>query len=194
MSVQKAFEKAVNRLPEAPVVVEIGAHVGDGVRYILSRRPKAIIYAVEPSVRAYKKLLNTPAHCSCVAISGLDEAGKMVANKNHRQVKFVKATKPSTFAIKMSEYLSRNRIEHIDLLRFDCYGSEYAIMRGDVGFLKTTDSVCITMHKAQSCPKTTQIKLERAHIKATLSLFGFQCVASYGSGIHKHLFQLWVKK
>ncbi|MCP3686059.1 MAG: hypothetical protein GY861_25720, partial [bacterium] len=56
MSVRDEFAKAVKILPESPVVIEVGSHVGDGVKYILRRRPNAKIYAIEPCERNYHKL------------------------------------------------------------------------------------------------------------------------------------------
>jgi hypothetical protein len=93
----------------------------------------------------------------------------------------------------LDEFVGENYIEHIDLLRFDCYGSEYQIFRSGTKFLEITDMICLTMHKVQVVSRGTDVSAERKHIMGCLKRSGFERICTFGKGARKHVFQLWSK-
>jgi FkbM family methyltransferase len=192
MSVQEAFRRAVELLPEEPVVVEVGSHVGDGVRYILERRPNAVIYAIEPGHESFESLHSFHKRSYRLAIA--DGSPRRLAKKGtSRQYRMVPA-KNADDQMTLDEFIKIQRIEHIDLLRFDCYGSEYAIFRVSSRFLSIADMVCVTMHKEQVLHEIVDVRPYRKHIKGCLKRSGFERICTFGKGARKHVFQLWRKR
>lgn len=195
MSLREQFVKAVSLLPEKPLVVEVGSHEGDGVKYILSKRPLANVYAIEPSVASYKKLKRVHGQSANVAISDRMGDVAIVERENSRRNIIAEVGMRRINQMPLDSFLSINGIfgEKIDLIRFDCYGAEYKIFHTDNEFLKYTDMVYVTMHKQEVCPKV-KIKRERSHIKECLRNAGFWLKMFAGSGVDKHLYQIWKKK
>jgi FkbM family methyltransferase len=191
MSVRDEFAKAVKLLPEKPTVIEVGSHVGDGVKYILKRRPKADIYAIEPCERNFKKLRRRHENSFCCAISSKSGTAKVIKKGNHRQYRVGKGDEVAQLTL--DTFIAGQGIEHIDMIRFDCYGSEYGIFRTNNDFLEITDIINITMHKRKVCPEGVNVATGRHHITRCLKSAGFKKFMSYGSGIDKHIFQLWQK-
>ncbi len=192
MSVRDEFAKAVKILPEKPTVIEVGSHVGDGVEYILKRRPKATIYAIEPCERNYKKLRRRHESSFCCAIADTCGRAKIVEKGSHRQYRVGDGNDVTQFTL--DTFIAGQEIKHVDMIRFDCYGSEYRIFQTDNNFLKATDTINITMHKVKACPERTDVAKERQHVAKCLKKAGFRLLMTHGKGIDKHIFQLWRKK
>jgi FkbM family methyltransferase len=192
VSIRLEFVKAVNRLPKEPVIIEIGSHVGDGVKYILKKRPKANVYAIEPSRKSFKKLRKFHKNSFNIAISNNIRDAKIVERKNSRRNIVAKMGARVIKQLPLDDFMTLNSISAADMIRFDCYGAEYRIFHTNNEFLGVTDMIYITMHKQKVCPKI-KVKRERSHIKTCLRGAGFKLIASGGKGAGKHLYQLWRK-
>lgn len=186
------FNLAVDLLPAEPVIIEIGSHAGNGVTYIKKMRPKAKIYAIEPYKKNYIKLKKHHERSYNLAITDQNKNMRLAKIGSSRQYRLSKNGDEKVEQITLDEFIEKNDIKGIDLLRFDCYGSEYKIFAAPRRFLDVSDMVCITMHKKKVC-KEVDVQVERNFIRACLMNAGFELMCSYGKGEKKHIFQLWKK-
>ena len=190
MSIRLEFKQAVSLIQEQSMVIEIGSHEGDGVKYILKQRPKTIVYAIEPVPRLFKKLKKINKESWNLAIGDKMEIVGYKETKNSRQSMAGRTGSRVVEQLTLDDFMEINNIHRADLIRFDCYGAEYRIFHTDNDFLDVTDMIYITMHKRKVCPGV-DVKQERKHITACLKDADFKLIASRGKGLDKHLFQLW---
>lgn len=135
------------KLPNNPVVIDIGANAGFFNLILLSKIEKARIFAYEPlpaNVRYFRELiannrkLQDHIQLHEAAVTGLE--------KSHIDLFFAESTDfqvvPSVFegfnkdntacvqvpAITLSRIIHENDLTNIDLLKLDCEGSEYDII------------------------------------------------------------------
>lgn len=202
------LKKAIKLLPPKPVIIEVGSHKGDFVKYALHQRPKAIMYAIEPSPKNYASLLKKyPKISYNIALCSKNESLlfyelKDSNKKEHTRssslyqkvgrIKKATSNKIIVVGMTLDAFIKEHKISHIDLIRFDCYGAEYLIFKTKNNFLKITDMILLTMHHTskifgkeyQSQRKEIVKKLSKAKFKKKL-----------GKSIkHKgHIHQLWKK-
>ncbi|MGB4845418.1 MAG: FkbM family methyltransferase [Ferruginibacter sp.] len=141
------INQLVLSLPENPVVVDIGANAGFFDIILLSKISKAKIFAYEPlpsNLAYFKKIIkNNPAIEPYIsvfqaAVTGVEKTAmdlfmedssesqvvaSAIAGFNFRNTK--KITVP---CISLSKIVETNQLQHIDLLKIDCEGSEYDIL------------------------------------------------------------------
>ena len=126
-------------LPPRPVIVDAGANIGVAALWLASRYSAARLHCFEPESRSFGLLQHNlrqlpNARCERAALGA--EKGEISL--------FVSATGSvhSVFAIgsragveivpcvRLGDYLERNKIERVDLLKVDVEGSELAVLRG----------------------------------------------------------------
>lgn len=188
------FKKAVAELPVRPTIVEIGSHVGDGVAYMLKQRPLATIYAIEPCKDSFSRLIANHKESTMVAIVGCNSTCTLSLAGNSRQYRMVRNGTEVVPQMLLDDFLDDKQIGYIDLLRFDCYGSEYRIFHSNNRFLQQTSAICITMQKANACEKGMDVKAERKHVWDCLYNANFVLSLRNGKGVSNHLFEYWVKE
>ncbi len=213
MSIVPEFEKALKLLKDmdAPSVVEVGAHIGDGVLAMLKANKCAKIIAIEPGLDNFQKLktrVPKSVRCLNMGVSSAAEEikfysmadGKREYSRNNCFYKTVVKHKgvpagcDRLNCLPLDRIVSGLRIETIGFIRFDCYGAEYKIFDGETEFIDITEMILITMHKSKElfCDKEYAIKRER--IVDRLSDAGFKKIYGQGLRHEKHIHQLWVKK
>jgi len=131
-------------MPTKPVIIDIGANVGYFGLYMLSQFPDARVFGYEPMPFNYNQLSKYQSEYSkhdwknfnqavadhsnglTLYSSTLDQFSTMagVFQTDGRGEKIEVGT--LTFA----EVINSNKLDHVDLLKLDCEGSEYAILYG----------------------------------------------------------------
>ncbi len=130
------------KLPENPVIVDIGANVGFFGLFILSQFPKASVYGFEPMPFNYKQLSQYQDTYPQFAWKNYNEA--VSENRNGLTLFSSTIDQFSTMAgvfatdgrgekievktLTLGDVMDQNGLSHIDLLKLDCEGSEYGIL------------------------------------------------------------------
>lgn len=132
------------------VVIDIGAHVGVVSIYLAKKFNNLRIYAFEPIRDNYKRLLRniqvnqaavTPANLAVAGTRGLISIkARPDANSGGASLWLKEERGRKTFevdGITLPEIFDRYGIEHCKLLKIDCEGNEYNILKGQI--LKRVD-------------------------------------------------------
>jgi FkbM family methyltransferase len=133
-------DKEYNWFPVADpkVIVDLGAHFGDTTLYYYAHFPDATIIAVEPSPENYERLVQHTKHIPNIipvqaAVGGTDgtiSLNMMSSSLGHS----VKARKESQDSIEVKLITLKNllefqRIEQVDIIKFDIEGAEFDLFR-----------------------------------------------------------------
>jgi FkbM family methyltransferase len=120
-------------------IIDVGANVGAATLWFASMAPKAAIISVEPSQQTEGRLANN------VRLNGLSdrvnlenkamapESGTIYFNESTTSGNsFTTADKGETAvaveAISLPDLITKYGLSHIDLLKLDCEGAEYALL------------------------------------------------------------------
>lgn len=152
-------------MPTKPVIVDIGANVGYFGLYMLSQFPDARVFGYEPMPFNYNQLSKYQSEYSNHDWKNFNQA---VADHSNGLTLFSSTLDQfSTMAgvfqadgrgeeidvstLTLVEVMETNELSHIDLLKLDCEGSEYAILYNlsDDQF-KKIQNFCIETHPGQS--------------------------------------------
>jgi FkbM family methyltransferase len=127
-------------VPNATVVFDVGANIGEYAEEILKINPKAEVHCFEPHPTSFNKLKDIPVHAHNLALS--EKEGSMTLFQMER------STHNSFYAAEHNKggitvpvstldlFCARNKITHIDFLKIDVEGHEYAVLRGAEKMLK----------------------------------------------------------
>ncbi len=142
-----SINELVNKMPDNPVVLDIGANAGFFNVLLLSKIKQARIFAYEPldaNISFFENIIKeNPFMAKSVslnraAVTGLEKdsielfmedtadsqvVASVFANFNKDNLK--KTTVP---CISLTKIVKDNKLEKIDLLKMDCEGSEYDII------------------------------------------------------------------
>lgn len=142
-----------------PVFFDIGANVGKYTRALQDQYPRATIHAFEPNPVSYEKLRalagNTVIVHNCAVgdaegelvlydIQG--ESGselatlypEVIRDLNHR------GTKPIPVSVVTLDFFAAKReIQHVDLLKIDTEGHEFAVLKGAARLLSEKNVSCV---------------------------------------------------
>lgn len=135
------------KLPGNPVIVDVGANAGYFNMLLLSRRPDAKIFAYEPieqNVALFRKNLDAnPSVGKQVslnhrAVTGVptdhitlykeSDSDNSVTASVYKDFESHNLKEVKVKAVSLSQILLENKLEHVDLLKLDCEGSEYPIV------------------------------------------------------------------
>jgi len=197
MSVRPEFKEALRLLSKvsSPVIVEVGAHKGDGVALYFEQCSNPTVYAVEPDPANFKLLVDSfgGAKLYEYAISDSDDTVTVYSNDRRSNI-YTGGKKEDCIPSKtMSTFMYENILEPVDFVRFDCYGAEYKIFDGPLDWLKRVDILLITMHNKES-GVFSKMKSKRKEIVDKLKSYKFEMIFGCPLKGHKHIHQLWRKK
>ncbi len=149
------LQKMINSLPQKDykLMIDVGANCGHFSRFFADRFPATKIFAVEPSpdlLPVIKENLKG-RNFNLVPFALADKDGEMefYVSKNSQQAsslirenveefdKNIQAIKVRTQ--KFQTFLSENQIDKIDILKMDCQGAEYLILKNAEEILAKTD-------------------------------------------------------
>jgi FkbM family methyltransferase len=133
------------RLPNSPIIIDIGANAGFFTMLAASKYPNATIFAYEPMRDNYNQLKrnirlneNTDIKCFQKAVYGY--SGEVLINFNTSDTFTTSATviqhspvQNDTAGIRvpcisMFDIFAGNNLSYCDLLKLDCEGAEYEIL------------------------------------------------------------------
>lgn len=139
--VDKPYVRRVN-LPEAPIVVDIGGYIGDFVVYMGVWRDAARIIVYEPTIENYTLLQKNVTENSLEGVveavnmavgpdkeivinTAVSEDGEIHASSSWH----ARAEKRITPCRTLDEVLAFHNLSNVDLLKIDCEGAEYDIVK-----------------------------------------------------------------
>jgi FkbM family methyltransferase len=153
-------------VPENPVIVEGGAHIGLNTLTLVSIWPKATVYAFEPHPQLFARLTekvytHSNIICSSCALSKqtgtaqfyvsgpvFDQSSSLLQPKEHLrcypQVTFKDPIEVNT--INLDEWAESAKVNRIDLLYLSLQGCEFDVLRAAPKIIKKTK--CIYLHIA----------------------------------------------
>ena len=160
------IENLVKKLPANPVVIDIGANAGLFDVLLLSKINKAQVFAYEPmpaNIEVFKKTIErNPALYSVqlnqAAVTGAareyielfteDTEDNTVVSSVFSNFSGLNNKKIRVEAKSLTSILEENKLNHIDLLKLDCEGSEYDIIYNtDVAVLQKVNMMVIEVHQ-----------------------------------------------
>jgi FkbM family methyltransferase len=119
------------------IIIDIGGHIGTFVLYLRKHSPYGKIYVFEPDSENIDMLqknmhLNNIKNVYIEKKAVADHDGYLrfqanVLNKNEGHI--IKSGGIQVEAIKLDTYVKQKSIDHIDLLKLDCEGAEYQILK-----------------------------------------------------------------
>jgi FkbM family methyltransferase len=148
-------------LPEAPVIIEAGAHIGVDTLKLNQRWPKAKIYAFEPVPDIFKQLkakTKSVKNIFCypfavgqkettmqiyVSSGESDGSSSLLKPKEHLslhpEVAFEKTTRVKVTTI--DKWAQQNSITQVDFLWLDLQGYELAALKGAAEMLQSVKAI-----------------------------------------------------
>jgi FkbM family methyltransferase len=155
-----------------PVILDVGAHIGESVRFLRHLFPKSTIHSFEPSASAFaelRELSGDQMHCYHLALTDIDGSVEFFENKiSHtnsihkvnsasRDSLLFDAHRRSGTAIPMDEFNLPTRVPsarlstfcrqqgigHIHLLKIDVQGAEIKVLNGAAEALGITDCIIL---------------------------------------------------
>jgi len=158
-SIPKSFMKTF--LPDNPIIIEAGAHIGIDTCEMAKLWPKSKIFAFEPipeiysqlikktqsfeNVRCFKQALSEKTGVVTMNVSkGVSDGSSSILEPKehlvlHPDVLFEK--KIDVDAITLNDWMKKNEIKHIDLLWLDLQGFEFNVLKASSEILKNVTMI-----------------------------------------------------
>lgn len=136
-------------------IIDIGGHIGSFTCRAASQATQGIVYACEPFPGTFEVLKKNAsqyknAHVNQIAISNKSgEAEFYFSPTNPAENSLVKASAHVTRVplMTLGEFLQKNNIERVNLMKIDCEGSEYDILYGAGDDLSKIDKMVMEIHE-----------------------------------------------
>ncbi|TAH20522.1 MAG: FkbM family methyltransferase [Cytophagales bacterium] len=139
------LQKTIASLPKEDykIMIDIGANCGHFSRFFADSFPHTNIFAVEPSPDLFpviqENLKGKNFKLIPFALADTDGDMEFYISKNSQQASSLIKENVATFdkniqvlkvkTQRFQTFLSENQIEHIDVLKMDCQGAEYMILK-----------------------------------------------------------------
>jgi len=149
-------------LPEDPIIVEAGAHIGTNTSLMSKQWKKGVIYAFEPSLAVYKKLNKRCQKKKNVKTFQL-ALGKGEGSTNAQGSLLPPPKKEwawpfigfgKSISIKMTTldaWAKEEGVKKVDFLWLDMQGSELSMLKASPGILKTVRVIQTEVSKRSFC-------------------------------------------
>lgn len=149
-----ALFKSIKKVPN-PLVIDVGAHIGDSAILAKSINPNAIIYSFEPNPRTYIKLKKNGRQYhfypynlalgsrkgSIVLYDTKNEGSSPFATVYKSVLKSVHHTESNKYIVKMTTldqfYKQKLKTGIIDFLKIDVEGNELQVLQGATKLIKS---------------------------------------------------------
>ena len=178
-------------LPNNPVIVEAGAHIGRDTKKMIKVWPHAIIHVFEPVQELFTELQKNVAkypsiHCYPYALSNQNgtasfhvSSGRSTATssllqpkeylKEHPTTQFEIRTVPTTT---LDAWAQQHAISHIDFLWLDMQGGELLALEGATQLLPTVTAIYAEVNFVERYEHNPTY----AEIKRFLASYGFRSI------------------
>lgn len=148
---------------EVPVVVDVGANVGDFAELVLDALPKSRLYALEPNPHAFDRLAarlgskGPDVHVRCVGASDVEREASIFSYESDLTTAHASldprvltelhgAARISEIPcrlVRLDDFCETEAIDHVDLLKIDAEGHEYRALRGAERMLRERRVRCV---------------------------------------------------
>jgi len=140
-------------LSDNPIIIDIGANIGDFSIQIASLYPNSTVYAVEPIKSTFLMLnfhvnLNSKSNIflNQLAIGSSTEQISM-GSSHATSSKFFKSVDVETVNQEtLVKFFHENKIARCDLMKLDCEGAEWEIIMGSDDVIKLVDRIVMEYH------------------------------------------------
>jgi len=141
---------------QQPLLLDIGGHMGESVRFLRRLFPTAVIHSFEPSPGAFAELRlleDQRTHCHNVAVTDLDGTidfyGNAIShtnsvyrvNTNSQDSPFNQPMQARS--VRLASFCAQHGIGHVDLLKLDVQGAERRVLDGAEQLLQATDNIVL---------------------------------------------------
>jgi FkbM family methyltransferase len=169
---ESLIKSLIDQSASRPVVLDVGGHKGESVRFLRRLFPGAVIHSFEPSPASFAELQSLGdelTHCHNLALSDVDGIVEFFSNDiSHTNSVFRvnPQSRDSLFfaehrrsgagtpermfnrqmqvpAARLASFCAQQGIEHVDLLKLDVQGAERRILDGGGEVLRHTDSIIL---------------------------------------------------
>lgn len=179
-------------LPARPVIVDAGANIGMAALWLASRYPDAELHCFEPESRCFALLQHNlrqlpGARCERIALGACAGTISLFVSANGLVHSVFETTVPASVekvpAARLGDYVGRNSIERVDLLKMDVEGSEMAILEGLGEHIERVSVIVGEFHEPL---------VDQAAFYGFLRQHGFRIVAKWPAHVTKdhHMFEV----
>ena len=128
----------------APVVFNVGAHIGTFDLFIKNLIPSARVFSFEPEPENFQLLqenlkLNQLQDVEPIAAAVWSESGAVTLESREyfkNETKVSSGSGPQVKAISLDDFMSDRNIHSVDILKMDCEGAEHEILPKFMGLKK----------------------------------------------------------
>jgi FkbM family methyltransferase len=156
-TVMETFERQIYlplcSQPDAKVIVDLGANIGDSAVYFAQRYPRAKIIAVECEEANFQLLCeNTKRYANVIPVHAAiwSENRKLSIEsgpgQNGARVSDQEAAGPSVNGLTMEALMKAHQIEKIDILKIDIEGAEKNLFEHDCAWMAAVQTIGIELH------------------------------------------------
>jgi FkbM family methyltransferase len=177
-----------------PIIIDCGSNVGMSILYFKTLFKDSIIHSFEPDFYAFQTLVTNFSNSIDVflnnnALSNENKELNFYYNNDHKSSLSMSLFKQresknclNVKAIKLSDYIYQNNIEHIDFIKIDIEGAEIEVFKDlkESNLFKRIDKMCIEYHH-----KFPGEKSNFSFVLSVLEEFGFE-YQLYGDLIPKN--------
>lgn len=155
--VNKGLKKIIKG--NAPVLIDVGANVGDYTDLLASIFPQARVFSFEPHPGNFEKLSSRGIKNVQAFQAGLGEKNEVlrlydrseqdgsqhatIYEKVITDIHKVTATFHEITIIRLDEFLTEQGIQHVDFLKIDTEGNEFSVLEGAGSFITEGKITCI---------------------------------------------------
>lgn len=149
---QFALTYAHEQAPDARVMIDVGANIGDWSLAARGLWPNAAIHAFEPSAGSYRRLLQatenrgikcvlaacgeTEGKATLYAVPGLSELSSL--HERDLSAHHMEMTETETVRVtRIDKYCAEKGLGRIDYLKVDAEGHDIAVLRGASGLIES---------------------------------------------------------
>lgn len=159
---QQVYRNILSKLERCETVIDLGANIGLASLYFAGHYPSCQVFAVEPNPDTYRLLtanlggLIENGRCRTVKAAVWGSAKALVADRSQasdhysafatREASPEENAEETMMGMPIQKIINDSGFTKIDLLKVDIEGAEVELFKGDVGWLRSVDSIAIEFH------------------------------------------------